>query len=110
MLTSYRQFVNLHQLLDDLGYTTGTNGAATLTDSEAEALFHSDGLDELNGHLSVVARHNHFGTLGKSDNAGYVGGAEVELRTVVRVERVVASTLILGKDVNVCLEVGVRSN
>ena len=31
--------------LQDLGHTTGTNGAATLTDSEAEALFHGDGLD-----------------------------------------------------------------
>ena len=29
--------------LDDLGDTTGTNGAATLTDSEAEAGLHGDG-------------------------------------------------------------------
>ena len=50
--------------LADLGDTTGTNGAATLTDGEAEAGLHSDGLDQLNGDLGGVARHDHVGALG----------------------------------------------
>ena len=41
--------------LDDLGDTTGTNGAATLTDGEAEAGLHGDGLDQLHGDLGGVA-------------------------------------------------------
>src|SRR5690606_18444874 len=44
---------------------------------------------------------------GQRDDAGDVGGAEVELRTVVRVERVVTPTLVLGQDVDLGLEVGV---
>ena len=41
--------------LDDLGDAAGADGAATLTDGEAEALLHGDGLDELDGHLGGVA-------------------------------------------------------
>ena len=79
--------------LDDLGDTTGTNGAATLTDGEAEAGLHSDRLDQLDGDLGGVARHDHVGALGEGDDAGHVRGTEVELRTVVREEGVVAAPL-----------------
>src|SRR5690554_8055383 len=97
-------------LLEYLDYLAGADGAATFTDSEAEALFHGDRLDELNRHLGGVARHDHLGALRQRDDAGDVRGAEVELRTVVRVERVVTATLILGQDVGGALEVGVRGN
>src|SRR5690554_7881013 len=97
-------------LLEYLDYLAGADGAATFTDSEAEALFHGDRLDELNRHLGGVTRHDHLGALGQRDDAGDVRGAEVELRTVVRVERVVAATLILGQDVGGALEVRVRGN
>ena len=63
--------------------------------------------DQGNGHLGVVTGHNHLGALGEGDNAGHVSGTEVELRTVVGVEGVVTATLILGEDVDVCLELGV---
>src|SRR5690606_40604440 len=96
--------------LEDLGDAAGTDGAATLADREAEALLHGDRLDELNRHLGVVARHDHLGALGQRDDAGDVGGAEVELRTVVRAERVVAATLVLREDVDLPLELGVRSD
>src|SRR5699024_9616749 len=92
------------------GNATRTNGAATLTDGEAESVFHSDGLDQLNAHLGVVTGHDHLGALGQRDDAGNVRGAEVELRTVVRVERVVTAALVLGEDVDVRLEVGVRGD
>src|SRR5690606_36821972 len=91
----------------DGGYLARTNGAAAFANCEAEALFHGDWLDQLNRHFGVVARHNHFGALWEGDNAGYVGGAEVELRTVVRVERVVTSAFVLRQDVDVSFEVGV---
>ena len=56
--------------LGDLGDAAGTNGAATLTDSEAEAGLHSDGLDELNGDLGGVTGHDHVGALGEGDDTG----------------------------------------
>src|ERR1700712_3623690 len=98
------------RLLDDLHDRAGAHGAATLTDGEAEALFHGDRLDELDRHVGGVAGHDHLGALGQRDDAGDVGGTEVELRTVVRVEGVVTATLILGQDVGGSLEVGVRGH
>src|SRR5450759_2931940 len=69
----------------DLGDLARADGAATLADGETEALLHGDRLDQLNSHLGVVARHDHLGALGQRDDAGDVGGPEVELRTVVPV-------------------------
>src|SRR5690554_1662242 len=97
-------------LLENLDDLAGANGTSTLTDGEAEALFHRDRLDQRHRHLGGVARHDHLGALRQRDDAGDVRGAEVELRTVVRVERVVTATLILGQDVGGALEVGVRGN
>src|SRR5699024_8511261 len=54
--------------------------------------------------------HDHLGALGQLDDAGDVGGAEVELRAVVRVERVVTPALILGQDVDLRLELRVRGD
>src|SRR5699024_12799604 len=55
------------------------------------------------GLLSLPTRRS-------SDLAGDVGGAEVELRAVVRVERVVTPALILGQDVDLRLELRVRGD
>src|SRR6478752_4123523 len=96
------------KLLDDLRDRAGADGAATLTDGVAEALLHGDRLDELDRHVGGVAGHDHLGALGQRDDAGDVGGPEVELRTVVRVEGVVTATLLLREDVGGALEVGVR--
>src|SRR6478736_5859559 len=97
-------------LLDDLGHRAGADGAATLTDREAEALFHSDRLDQLDRHVGGVTGHDHRLVLGKGDDTRHVRGTEVELRTVVRLERVVAATLILLEDVGGALELGVRGD
>ena len=70
--------------LDD---NTGTDGTAALADSEAETLLDSDRGDQLNLHVDVIAGHAHLGALGQSDDAGDVGGTEVELRTIVVEER-----------------------
>src|SRR5690625_4507497 len=94
----------------DLRDPAGADGAATFTDREPEALFHGDRLDELHAHLGVVAGHNHLGALGQRDDAGDVRGAEVELRAVVGVERVVTPTLVFAQDVHLGFEVGVRGD
>src|SRR5216684_3276013 len=95
-------------LLENLRYPAGADGAAAFTDGEAQALFHGDGLDELDAHLSVVAGHDHLGALGQVHNARHVRGPEVELRTVVVEERGVPTALVLGQDVDLALELGVR--
>src|SRR5215212_11198456 len=69
-------------LLDDLGDHARADGAAALADREAKAGFHGDGLDHLDLHLHVVARHDHLGPLGQLRDAGDVGRAEIELRPV----------------------------
>src|SRR6476661_7193453 len=97
-------------LLGDLGDAAGADGTAALADGEAQALLHGDRLDELDVHLRVVTGHDHLGALGEVHDAGHVGGAEVELRAVVVVERRVTATLILGQDVDVRLEVRVRGD
>ena len=70
-------------LTEDLGNNTGTDGTATLTDSETQTLLDSDGGDQLNIHINVVAGHAHLNALGQGDDTGNVSGTEVELRTVV---------------------------
>src|SRR5581483_11676327 len=96
--------------LGDLGDLAGADRPATLTDGEAQALLHGDGLDQLDLHLGVVAGHDHLGALGEGHHAGHVRRTEVELRTVVVEERRVAATLVLGEDVGLRLEVGVRGD
>ena len=88
---------------------------ATLADSELEALLHGDRVNELALDGDVVARHSHLnlvavgvGELG--DVTGDVGGAEVELRTVAGEERGVTAALLLGEDVDLTGELGVRGD
>ena len=47
-------------LLHDLCDGAGTDCATALSDCKAEAFFHSDGSDQLDLHLDVVARHDHL--------------------------------------------------
>ena len=87
-------------LVEDLGHLTRTHGAATLADSEAEVLVQGDVGDELNGDGEVVARHDHLAALGEGDGAGHVSGTEVELGTIVVVERGVTATFFLLEDID----------
>ncbi len=54
------------------------------------------GVNELARDLNVVARHDHLDTVRQDNRARDVGGAEVELRTIVGEERGVtaASSLV----------------
>ncbi len=74
-------------LRNDLGNHASAHGATAFADGEAQTFFHGDGVDQLDGNRHVVARHHHFLVGGQLDRAGHVGGAEVELRTVVVEER-----------------------
>src|SRR5947207_12927012 len=97
-------------LLDDLGHDPRADGSPTLADREPKALVHGDRLDQLDGHLDIVAGHHHLGPLGEVGDAGDVGGPEVELRAVAREERRVAAALLLGEAVHLGLELRVRGD
>ena len=94
------------RLLVDLGNDAGTDGTATLTDSETQALLDSDGGDQLNVHNNVVAGHAHVSAFGQSDDAGNVGGTEVELGTIVVEEGSMTAAFFLGQDVDLASELG----
>ena len=96
------------KLLVDLDDDAGTNGTAAFTDSEAEALLDSDRGDQLDLHVDVIARHAHLNAFGQGDDAGNVSGSEVELRTIVVEERGVTAAFVLGQNVDLANELGVR--
>ena len=110
MLTGGHLTEDLDLLLDHGRYRTGADGAAAFTDSEAHLLFESDGSDELDGDFDVVARHNHLNALGELNVARNVSRTDVELRTIALHERGVTATLVLREDVNLALELRVRSD
>src|SRR4051812_47257391 len=97
-------------LLDDLRHHAGADRTAALTDGEAQPCVHGDGLDQLDLHLDVVARHDHLRARGQVGDAGHIRRAEVELRPVPVEERGVAGALFLLEDVHLGLELGVRGD
>src|SRR6187402_3297833 len=97
----------MSSLLLDADDGAGADGPATLADGEALADLEGDRGDQLDGHLDVVAGHDHLGPVGQPDGAGDVGRAEVELGPVAVVERGVAAALLLGQDVDLGAELGV---
>jgi hypothetical protein len=51
-------------LLDTRNHT-GTNGPATFTERETQALLHGNRCDELDFEGGVIARHHHLGAFGQ---------------------------------------------
>ena len=84
---------------------------AALTNSEAVLLVHCNRVNQGYVHsIKVIARHNHLYSLRKIDGAGDIGGSEVELRTISLEERCMTAALVLGKNVDVCNELGMRGD
>src|SRR5579883_3118384 len=73
-------------------------------------LFHRDRLDQLDGHLDVIARHHHLHALRQLDGSGDISGANVELRTIAIEEGSMPPTLLFGENVDLRLELFVRAN
>src|SRR5262245_8432710 len=97
----------LPRLLHGRADAAGAHRATARADREAQAVFHRDRGDQLDGHLDVVPRHHHLDPTGQVRGPGDVGGAEVELGPVAVEERGVAPALFLGQDVDLGLEVRV---
>src|SRR6266508_3835443 len=104
-LLAARSFASL---FDDRRHDASTHGAAALADGETEFLLHGDRHDELDRHGDIVAWHHHLGPFRQMHHAGHVGGAEVELGTVIAEERGVTPALLLGEDIGLGLELGMR--
>src|SRR5947208_3255328 len=68
------------------------------------------GIDDVDFYRNVVTGHHHFRAFGELYNSRHVRGAEIELWPVVGEERRVPSALLLGKDVDFRLEIGMRRN
>src|SRR4029078_10385234 len=98
----------MSSLLLDADDGAGADGPAALADGEALADLEGDRGDQLDGHLDVVAGHDHLGPVGQADGPGHVGRAKAELREVAVVERGVPAALLLGQDVDLRGELGVR--
>ncbi len=58
--------LKIQRLFVDLDDNAGAYGAATLTDSETQTFLNSDGGDQLNIHLHVIARHAHLTPSGRA--------------------------------------------
>src|ERR1700723_2078124 len=95
-------------LLDDLADGSGADGASAFADGEAQTLLHGDGGVQRDLKRDIVAGHAHLGACRKLRRSGYVGRAEVELRTVAVEERSVTAAFFLREHVHLALEVGVR--
>ena len=83
---------------------TRTYRTTTFTDCEAQTFVASNRRDEFHVDGYVVTRHYHFYTFGESDFARYVKRTDVELRTIVVVERSVTTTFFFLQDINLSLE------
>ena len=92
------------RLVQDFGDLTRTYRTATFTDCETQTFVASNRSDEFHVDSYVVTRHYHFYTFGESDFARYVKRTDVELRTVVVVERSVTTTFFFLQDINLSLE------
>src|SRR5262249_51763362 len=97
-------------LLEDLGDDAGADGLSAFADGETHLFFEGDGGVEGDGHLDVVARHDHLDAFRQLDGSGDVGGPHVELRAVVGEERGVAAPLFLLQDVDLAVELLVRGD
>ena len=95
------------ELLHDLQDLTCTYRTATLADCETQTFVDSYRVDQLHGDGHVVAGHNHVYACGQVNITGHVHRTQIELGTIVVVERRVTATLFLLQDINLSLELGV---
>jgi len=97
-------------LFENFGDLTRTYCTTAFTDSEAKTCVASNRVDELNIDFYVVTGHYHFYTFGKSDFASHVKSTDVELGTIVVVERSVTTTFFFLQDIDRSLELAVGLN
>src|SRR3990172_766579 len=95
-------------LLQYLGQDPGAHGPPAFADREAYAFLQRHRRLQVHADPDVVAGHDHLDALWQGDVAGYVRGANVELRPVSAEEGCVTAALFLAEDVHLTLELRVR--
>src|SRR5690554_1732805 len=79
-------------LLQDFSYLTGSYCTTTFTDSETQTYVYSYGVNQINSNGYVISRHYHFSSFGQGNLTGNIQGTDIELGTVLVVERSVTTT------------------
>src|SRR5579864_6069097 len=92
-------------LANNLGTNASTDSAATFTDGKLDTLFHRHWLNQLHGHLDVVARHHHLYPVRQFDRPCHVRGAHIELRAIPVEEGRMPSSLFLGEHIHLRFKV-----
>jgi len=98
-------FLDLSQ---DISYNTGANSTPTFTDSEAQAFVHRDGGNQLNHHLDVITRHNHFNPFRQLTSASNIRSTEVELGTIAFKKWRMTTTFVFAQDIDFRLKFCMR--
>ncbi len=88
------------KLFNDLSNLTGTNGTTTFADSETQVLIQGNIGDQFYTNGKVITRHNHLATFGQEDFTSNVRSTEVELRTIVILERSMTTTFFFLQNIN----------
>src|SRR5439155_19106101 len=99
--------VVLWHLGEHLRYHARADGVPAFTDREPESIFECDRSPERDFEIDVITRDDHLAALGQLHVAGDVRGPDIELRSVAVEERRVSATFLLGKDVDLGVELGV---
>ena len=82
-LGNYRE----RSLFHDFEDLTGTYRTTALTDCETQTLVQGNRVDQLHGDGHVVAGHHHVDACGQVNLTRYVHRTQIELGTIVVVER-----------------------
>src|SRR5260370_12103505 len=102
--------VTRHNLLHHLTHRPRANGAATLTNGEAQTFLHRNRGDQLDVHLHVVARHHHLHPCRQISHPSHIRRPKVKLRPVAREKRRVPSPFFFRQHISLRLELRVRRN
>lgn len=107
-LLNDRAVLERRRLLEDLDDGTSADGASTLAHGKTESLVHRGGALEGNLEEAVISGHDHLlALIGNLDGSGDISSTNEELGRVAIKARGVATTLLLGKNVDLALELGV---
>src|SRR6056297_1431672 len=97
-------------LLHYFGDDTRTNSTAAFPDGKTKTRFHGHGHYQLYQKGGVITGHDHLHSVRERHHSGYVGRAEIKLRTVSREKRSVTAAFLLIQNIHLCLDLAVRGD
>src|SRR6266851_1124626 len=97
-------------LLHNLSNGSSAYRVAAFANGKAQALLHRHRRDQLDNQADIVARHHHLRARRQLRHSRHVRRAQVKLRTVSLEERRMPPSFFFRQDVDLRLELGVRSD